>query len=249
MKKAKLNYKNILWFIVMFLLGTYFLMLILNDKLHLFIHPKMFKYVFIASVILYILCIFQVTLFTEKSKRRESYFGFLFFFIILFFAYIVKPQGVSNSFINSRLIDIHSSNKEFVLQQSSEEHNSHEHSHGENESESHEFLETLNKTYTDVTLQGETLKLRGIVYRDNSMKKDEFILGRMLVSCCAADSQFIGFLCESNKEFNIKEDQWVEIIGEVDYYKDELGNLSPRVIVNNIKKLSNVNAENQYIYN
>ncbi|MEG2353461.1 MAG: TIGR03943 family protein [Clostridium sp.] len=230
----------------MFLLATYFLLLLINSKLHLFIHPKMFKYVFIAMIILYVLCFFQSALFTENKRKKESYLGFLLFLIILFFAYVVRPYGVNSNFINSRLIDIHDNNKELTLyNMGTEEH----HIHEENTKDGSEFLEALKKIYKELSLQGETLKLRGVIYKDNSMKDKEFILGRMILSCCAADAQFVGFICENNTGIDIIKEQWVEVQGEIDYEVNEKGELYPRLIINNIRLLKGSEGEDKYIYN
>ncbi|MGN0335403.1 MAG: GTP-binding protein [Lachnospiraceae bacterium] len=44
--------------------------------------------------------------------------------------------------------------------------------------------------------EGKTVKFKGMVYRPKKMPKDQFVPGRMAMTCCADDTAFIGYICE-----------------------------------------------------
>ena len=95
--------------------------------------------------------------------------------------------------------------------------------------------------------EGETIKVRGFALEDESYIPDGyFMLGKYVITCCAADSSFIGYSVKKG-DFEIKNGGWYEIEGVLE--KTNLGEdfsvLAIRVI--NIKSIDNKNEE-QYVY-
>ncbi len=55
---------------------------------------------------------------------------------------------------------------------------------------------------------GKTVKFKGMVYRPKKMPKNQFVPGRMAMTCCADDTAFIGYICEGvTGEYNTRD--WV----------------------------------------
>ena len=60
------------------------------------------------------------------------------------------------------------------------------------------------------------------VVKSNKLKKNEFIAGRKVLTCCANDIQLYGFLVKDSLGLNLKDDSWVNITAkiEIEYNKD-----------------------------
>jgi putative membrane protein len=94
--------------------------------------------------------------------------------------------------------------------------------------------------------------MKGFIYKQNGLNKDEFILSRILVSCCAADAQIVGVLCDYSKGDELTEGTWVNIVGtlrEREYKDDKSGEVSiiPKIKVDKLEKIDK--GSNEYIYN
>ena len=99
---------------------------------------------------------------------------------------------------------------------------------------------------------GRVINMKGFIYKQKGLSKDEFILSRILVSCCTADAQIVGILCDYSKVKVFAEGTWVNIegtLGEREYKDSKSGEISiiPIIKVNKIEKIDKQN--NEYIYN
>ena len=56
---------------------------------------------------------------------------------------------------------------------------------------------------------GKTLKLKGMVARDESLPDTAFAFGRMVMTCCADDTSFHGLVTYGKEKFNFKNGDWV----------------------------------------
>ncbi|NBD24127.1 TIGR03943 family putative permease subunit [Paenibacillus glycinis] len=77
------------------------------------------------------------------------------------------------------------------------------------------FLEvsTTLSMYMD-NFQGKTIDVSGFVYREPDMKPNQFIVSRLAMTCCSADSVPYGFLVES-PDAGLKDDTWVRVTGTI----------------------------------
>lgn len=70
-------------------------------------------------------------------------------------------------------------------------------------------------------VKGKKIQLIGFVYRDETLKKDEFVTGRFTVTCCTADATVVGFLTKWDQAETLKLNQWVEVTGKLDVVLSE----------------------------
>ena len=78
------------------------------------------------------------------------------------------------------------------------------------------------------TYNGKTVRIHGQVYKNRDPRSDVFVPGRMAMTCCADDMQFIGFLCKSKQAGRLKAGGWVNVTAEIRFeraheYNDEVG--------------------------
>jgi uncharacterized repeat protein (TIGR03943 family) len=78
------------------------------------------------------------------------------------------------------------------------------------------YMETL--TAIDLYLDnfiGKKLSIKGFVYRDDTLKADQFILGRFAVQCCTADALPYGVMVDFPEANTYDKDTWLNMTGTV----------------------------------
>lgn len=65
--------------------------------------------------------------------------------------------------------------------------------------------------------EGKTLHYTGMVYKGKSFPEGYFVPGRFAMTCCADDTQFIGFICHSKYAEKLKNRQWVKVTVNAKY--------------------------------
>lgn len=63
---------------------------------------------------------------------------------------------------------------------------------------------------------GKTVKFTAMVLRPKEFGANEFVPGRMAMTCCADDMAFIGFPCEYEKASELTNKSWVEVTASID---------------------------------
>ena len=97
-------------------------------------------------------------------------------------------------------------------------------------------------------LAGKTIRVRGF-----SLMKSPFIpnqyfgIGKYVISCCAADAGFVGFIVQANEDDQIRDNTWYEIEGVLDVGEDSYGQTIGIIRMINYKKISS-KKEKQYVY-
>ena len=73
---------------------------------------------------------------------------------------------------------------------------------------------------------GKRVRFQGMVLKPRGFVKTRFVPGRMAMTCCAQDMQFLGFVCDYNGAYKLKDKEWVEVTarigrGVVEAYRGE----------------------------
>ena len=69
------------------------------------------------------------------------------------------------------------------------------------------------------TYDGKKVSFTGMVLKSREFAKNEFVPGRMAMTCCADDTTFLGYICKSAFAPKIAEGQWVEVTAKVAFEK------------------------------
>lgn len=62
---------------------------------------------------------------------------------------------------------------------------------------------------------GKTVRFKGMVYRPKKMPKNQFVPGRMAMTCCADDTAFIGYICDGVDASAYKTRDWVILTASI----------------------------------
>ncbi|WP_202711022.1 TIGR03943 family putative permease subunit [Sporosalibacterium faouarense] len=121
-----------------------------------------------------------------------------------------------------------------------------------NTQESQVFLDTINNVSNNTEeFLNQEVSVIGFIYRQEDFKENQFVIARMLLSCCVADTQVIGLLCESEEANNFNDSEWVRITGTVNttVYLDPKFNQEislPLLKISSIERVSE--PESPYVY-
>lgn len=240
----RFNINELIWFIILVSFTYYIYRLFDTERINIYLHPKMFKYVLFSLIIFTLLSIFQIRKIFSENRTKKIKAGFIMFIIPLFLGFTVNPDTLSTKILSNKGVDIANNslnNKtlvedEFTNQQRTNYYDEEDNSDLEvdktkeesiNESyyakdknydtDSEKFKYTLMELYENLDeIIGEEVVLSGFVYREEDFPKNKFVISRLLMVCCAADAQVAGLLCEWNGADELKDNEWIKITGIID---------------------------------
>jgi putative membrane protein len=75
----------------------------------------------------------------------------------------------------------------------------------------------LSELYTNMEkYEGYQISIKGFVYKDpETMKSNEFVPARLMMSCCSADLSPFGIICKYDKASELKKDTWLTVEGTI----------------------------------
>lgn len=221
----KLNINELLWEIIMVLLFLGIGRLLVTGKLKFFLHPKMIKFVLFSEAVLLILIFYQST----KTFRRENTVlrcGYAVFLIpIMIMAAnptYLDSSAVANKSWNAKGNQGLASNEPLKEKaQDFSDKTAAELGIGikratEEENRKDPFLTDLDEIYEFPSSKGKEYTLEGFVFRDKSFSKNQILVGRMIVTCCIADSMVDGVICEVENAESYKNNEWVRVTGTIE---------------------------------
>lgn len=239
MKKVNMN--ELVWFGILVGFAGYIYYLFDTEKMSAYIHPKMHNYVFVAMIIFIILAIAQVGQLFNEKRSSDIKLGNFMFIIPLWLVIVVDPTEIGTQTL---------SNKGLVIDGYYQEQEINIHAH--NTPEAQKFKYVLESVDRDLEgMAGKEIELVGFVYKSEICKENQFILSRLVMSCCAADSWIQGIRCEWEGSNYLTENQWVKvkaIVKDVPNYDKETGksNNIPLLKIRHIQPIDN--PEDPYIY-
>jgi putative membrane protein len=92
---------------------------------------------------------------------------------------------------------------------------------------------------------GKKIKMTGFVYREDDMLPNQFVISRLAMQCCSADTAPYGIMVESDIANKFAEDTWVEVtgvIGQTTYNDNQIMEIEALTLV------TTVASETPYIY-
>ena len=113
-----------------------------------------------------------------------------------------------------------------------------------------EIANLTEKNYTNIlkevhenleTYLGQKISFTGYVYRVADLKENQFILARDMIINSKNQTVVVGFLCESDKATNFKDNSWVKITGTIEkgYYYGDI----PYINISNIEEVEKPEQE------
>lgn len=232
----RFNMNEFLKFVTFLLLSLFLFNLTSTGNIKLFIAPRIIIYVNIFQVALAILTFYQlIKSFTIASNRPINKS------LVLFIIMILIGKGAANAGFDATTVDqkgVKAINKIANVAGKPTE----------DEKKKNLPLDVSEKNFVsllgDITnnpndYNGRTITLRGFVHKDSTLDQNEFVIGRLFVGCCVADSILIGPIGRLPKDTPIPEENtWIEVTGKLtskSYSFDNQLTTSPVVVIDSIQ--------------
>jgi putative membrane protein len=168
----------------------------------------MFKYVYFALFVIILLMIFQAGKIYNKRRNKIINLGYLIFAFPMVIAFTMNPSEISNDIVAKKGINI-SLSSDFSGSNS-------DYTGNLDNADASGFTNILQTVYSDLnSMMGKEVTISGFIHREEDFTQNQVLISRLLISCCAADAQIAGVLCEYEGEPMI-EGLWYEISGTID---------------------------------
>lgn len=244
---CKLNKGELKWFLVLVTFSLYIFNLIQSKKMYYFVHPRIIKYIKILLIFLIILSIIQfIKIFTEKHERKIS---LLIFILPIISGFLVNPQSSNLSIIPNKGVDIAQNSSTFSKAKAQVNVTT----------DNNKMILVDDSNFTKIMndmiynkpekYKGRKISITGFIYKDNSTLKNEFVIARLMMVCCAADAEVTGILCSFDKSSSLPNGNWFTITGTIDTMLgkvDGKDRATPIIRVEDAKASSK--PKNPYIY-
>lgn len=210
--KRKININELIWLVILAAFSIMFYILVYSGDLTYFIHPKMIKFTYFSIFIIALMAIEEgFILFSRRSKMKFKS-GYLLFIFVLIIGLGVRPKGLEGEVASTKGVNLlnNYANHNLTVEN--------------NIDRSSNLISINEKNYLmylrDININldkylGKEVTFTGFIYKDSSYEKEEFVSARMLISCCAADAEVIGFLCNYKDCENLKVYNWTNIKGKL----------------------------------
>jgi len=85
--------------------------------------------------------------------------------------------------------------------------------------------------------RGKTVEFTGMVLKTPDFPKNNFVPGRMAMTCCEADMTFLGFMCKAKNARLLETKNWVKVRARVEYeYMPEYEGEGPMLYADYVEK-------------
>ncbi|MGG7099045.1 TIGR03943 family putative permease subunit [Clostridium sardiniense] len=244
----RLNKRELIDFMIMFLITSIFYYLIIADKIEVFLNPRMNKYIIFAFIIFLALTINQFfNAFTINTFRAVRRGNLIFFVLIFIFIYPIYKSNLREKLIDEKV------NKELVYEKDNfdkiyriTKNNKFDLNNKNDENKMVLNSDNYSRLFQQLmqnpsSYKGEKIQTEGFIYKQKNFKNDEFVIAREVMTCCIADIQIAGPMCQYDKTVDLKENDWFRIEGTIDI-KDNMP------IIKVEKLTSVIKPKSEYIY-
>ena len=109
-----------------------------------------------------------------------------------------------------------------------------------------DFVGWLGEIYENMSLyKGKRIQIKGFVFKSKQLEQNEFVPARLMMTCCVADLQPVGFLCRYNGAAELKQDAWVNVTGVIKIVDYE-GQKTPVIYADSITNADK--PKDEYVY-
>ncbi|MGG7160076.1 TIGR03943 family putative permease subunit [Clostridium baratii] len=242
----RLNKRELIDLIILFFITSIFYYLIIGDNIEIFLNPRMNKYIIFAFIIFLALTINQFfNAFTINTFRAVRKGALVFLVLILAFISLIYRNYLKKELVNEEI------NKEISYEEDNfnEIYKITERLNSENKEDKNTIVlnsDSYTKVFPNIMespneFKGKKIKTEGLIYKPKEINNNEFTIAREVMSCCVADVQIVGLMCEYDNSVDLKENEWVSVEGVIDV-KDN----KPVINVKEVIKLEK--PKNSYIY-
>lgn len=216
MKKHNIN--TWLWFVVLVLFTVSITELLVSGRILFFLHPRMVKFAYLSLVIFAVLSVYEgQRLFTTAEEGKKPFKWGISLYILPLILVFLRPELMDAETLKNKAVQLGQQAVEtesITVTDSLEPTTSAVEPMPEVIDDG--FVDLVKATQSDIAGHvGKTIELKGFVYKQDSFEPNEFVVSRLMITCCAADAAVIGILSRYEGNIDIEPDQWVSVKGVV----------------------------------
>ena len=242
----RFNFDEFLWFMILILLDLSMIYLVFTGKINFYIGSNMIKYSYITIIMISIITVFQIkNIFTPKgSLNIKIKLMPIILVLIIGVISINKQQTFLHSELNVEILE----NKTSVIDRKSLYEHEFEYNFNKIKIDGKEEIIRIDADnpilIDDIRINpekyiGKKLEIHGFVCKENYLNKNQIIIGRIITTCCAADSKIVGIVGEYEKAYSLNENDKIKVVGKVgsSIIKDEnnIQHNIPAIIIENLE--------------
>ncbi|MDB2150351.1 TIGR03943 family putative permease subunit [Clostridium butyricum] len=239
----KFNWDEFIWFITLIFMAFGLLYLVNSGKIQFYIGNKMIKYVYFSVVMIAVISLFQIrNIFTPKNNinLKLKYIPIILALVIGIVS--VKSQDsfrhiqLNNVLINEYSEDLEDKDQKNIIEGSKYDQ------FIKIDDNNLNILEDIQASPEE--FMGKEIEMYGFVCKESYLKNTQFVIGRIIMTCCAADSKIVGILAEGKNIAELNENEWVTIRGSLSFTTinddDGISHRVPVIIIDNLTKNNKV---------
>lgn len=254
--------------------ALFFFLTIQSGQVLKYVHPRNVPFIKFAVIAMVLISLFFIPEVFKPQRIKVSSIPLLFFILPLIMAFLLPTQSFNSDYIsygdlklqgNSGNVD----NPEIKTEYSEEDEYKEdiyidEYSDVENKNiiesnrnelqlidetiimDNDNYVRWIQEIYDNIEKYiGKKIQVNGFVFKDEQFEGNEFVSARMMMVCCAADMQPIGFLCRYDNAAELKVDTWIRVYGTI--AKGEFnGNVIPVIEADKVENIEK--PEFDYVY-
>ncbi|MFZ5351699.1 MAG: TIGR03943 family putative permease subunit [Bacillota bacterium] len=211
----------------------YLLVLIISGDLYYFINPSLRIFTYFSTVAFLLMAVVQakkvISAFKENSGSISRYvkLSYIVFCIPLILGFALPAKALDSFMIEKKGFNIEAAVQSSAAKDANSKPKSSD-SVGTNtydaesdinkmdviKLEDWNFASIIEQLYADIDKNiGKEVEVKGFIFKTQELKENQFVIGRYIVTCCAADAEIIGLLCNSSDAAELAIDQWVIVKG------------------------------------
>lgn len=231
--------------LILLAFSAFYLKIIFTDEIMLYVHPRIIPFAIFGLISMFIIALFLLTdSFNNKKKKFKfkNYIVFLTPLILVFFMETIN----ANSAIQNNTTNINENSNNETSTQETTNKKALDIENNIIQINQRNFVFSLNEIIENPDkYDGKEIEITGFVYKDKNLKDNEFVIGRFMMVCCAADMQIVGIKCDSNNLEPYENDTWIKVKGKLKKETYE-GKIDPIIVAEHIEK--DLNPNTSYVY-
>lgn len=248
--------------LILLCFGIFYFKIIKNNEIIMYVHPRIIPFAILGMLAMFSIALFLITdsrRTKKKNTRLRNYVVFIIPLVMVFFMQStsanssIKTDDIGANFSGSLSTNLTYDNSK--PNPSDQKINNVEQGKYDDdlyikdnviEVDVNNFLHSFDElTENANNYDGQEIEITGFVYKDTTLNDNEFIVGRFVMACCAADLQVVGIKCDSNNQEIYSKDTWVKIRGKLKTETVKYA-VNPVIVVEHIEK--DPNPKTEYLY-
>lgn len=218
----KFNKEIILRIIILSCFTLFYFSIIINGKVLLYVHPRIKPFIILAMIAMPIIALCSIKEGNNNNRKKVKLYSYGIYLIPIVLGAFINSVEIDSTAVKS--IEITSPKLTEVVE---DDTNLYE-TQGNPSEKSIKIENDIIKITTDNYVSSldeilnnpnqyadKNIEIDGFVYKDDTINENQFVVGRFMMVCCAADTQIVGLLAEYPGAKNFSNDTWVKVKGKL----------------------------------